>query len=88
MEAKLTVDRAGRVLLPKALREELRLGPGDVIDLVSEGEEILLRPLKPKARLKKKKGIWVYQGEPTSASVVDIIDRVREGRSRDALGLR
>ena len=88
METKVTVDQAGRVLLPKALRDELRLGPGDLIDLVSEGEEILLRPVKAKARLKKKKGIWVYQGEPTSASVVDLIDKVREGRSRDVLWAR
>ena len=29
MTTKLTLDRAGRVLIPKTLRTELQLGPGD-----------------------------------------------------------
>jgi AbrB family looped-hinge helix DNA binding protein len=86
MTAKLTLDRAGRVLIPKSLRQKLRLGPGDALQLDSEGEEITLRPVRAKALLKKEKGVWVYQGEPTHESVPELIDRGREKRAREILG--
>lgn len=70
----------------KRLGLPLRLDPGDVVQLDSEGAEIILRPIRPKALLKKEKGVWVYQGEPTHASIPDLIDREREKRSREALG--
>ena len=86
MTTKLTLDRAGRVLIPKTLRKELHLGPGDSLHLDSEGEEIILRPVRPKALLKKEQGVWVYQGEATQASIPDLIDREREKRSRELIG--
>jgi AbrB family looped-hinge helix DNA binding protein len=86
MTAKLTLDRAGRVLIPKALREEWRLCPGDSLHLDQKGEEITLRPVRPKALLKKERGVWVYQGEPTDASIPDLIDREREKRLREQMG--
>ena len=86
MVAKLTLDRAGRVLIPKALRQQLHLGPGDSLQLDSEGEHITLRPVRPHAQLKKEHGVWVYQGEPTRASISDLIDRGRDKRTRQLMG--
>ena len=80
MTTKITLDQAGRVLIPKALRRELHLGAGDTLQLENQGDEITLRPLRPKALLKKEHGVWVYQGEPCDASIADLIDRNREGR--------
>jgi AbrB family looped-hinge helix DNA binding protein len=85
MITKITLDRAGRVVIPKALREALHLGPGDTLQLQSEGDQIILRPLRPEARLKKELGVWVYQGEPTDESIPDLIDLARERRSRQLL---
>lgn len=87
MTTKLTLDRAGRVLIPKTLRQEWRLNPGDTLQLDSQGEEIVtLRPVRPKALLKKELGVWVYQGEATDASIPALIDRQREKRLRELLG--
>jgi AbrB family looped-hinge helix DNA binding protein len=86
MTTKLTLDSAGRVMIPKPLREQLRLGPGDALHLESEGEQITLRPIRPKALLKKERGVWVYQGEPTEAPVTALIDREREKRIRELTG--
>lgn len=83
MTTKITLDQAGRVLIPKALRQELHLGAGDTLQLENKGDEITLRPLRPKALLKKEHGVWVYQGEPSDASIADLIDRNREGRIRE-----
>lgn len=41
MEAKVKVDKAGRMVLPKEVRDELQLAPGDTLDLVSDGAPIL-----------------------------------------------
>jgi AbrB family looped-hinge helix DNA binding protein len=86
MTTKLSLDKAGRVVIPKALRQELRLGPGDTLQLESQGDEITLRPLRPEALLKKERGVWVYQGEPTHVSIPDLIDREREKRLREWMG--
>ena len=79
---KITLDRAGRVLIPKKLRQDLHLGAGDVLQVESAGEEIRLRPVRSKAVLKKERGVWVYQGEPAETSIPDLIDRERDQRTR------
>jgi len=56
------------------------------LHLDSEGDQITLRPVRPKALLKKEQGVWVYQGEATRASIPDLIDREREKRSRELIG--
>ena len=86
MTANLTIDQAGRVLIPKALRKELHLEPGDTLQLESAGDQILLRPVLAKALLMKEHGVWVFQGEPAAASIPDLIDREREQRLRELIG--
>jgi AbrB family looped-hinge helix DNA binding protein len=86
MTTKITVDRAGRVLIPKALRQELHLGPGDALELNSEGEQITLRPVRPEALLKKERGVWVYQGKPATTSIPVLIDRERAKRLGELMG--
>lgn len=83
MTTKLILDQAGRVLIPKSLRQELHLGPGDTVQLESEGDETTLRPVRPTALLKKEHGVWVYQGEPSEASITGLIDRDRESHIRE-----
>jgi len=83
MTTKLTLDKAGRVVLPKPIRDEMQLGPGDTLQLETEGERITLRPVRPKAMLKKEFGVWVYQGEPADTSLPDLLDREREKRARE-----
>jgi len=82
----VTLDKAGRVVLPKRLRQQLHLAPGDSLELESEGERVTLRPVRPQALLRKEYGVWVYQGEPADLSIPDLIDREREKRLREALG--
>ncbi len=82
MPTKLTLDRAGRVVLPKPVRDRLQLAAGDTLHLETDGERITLRPVRQNVMLKKELGVWVYQGEATETPVVDLIDRDRENRNR------
>lgn len=88
MATKLTMDKAGRMVIPKALREELELGPGDTLELECEGDQIILRPLRSRPPLEKERGIWVYRtGERLTASEAqDVLSRIREKRSRHSIG--
>jgi AbrB family looped-hinge helix DNA binding protein len=45
MNNRLTIDKAGRVVIPKPLREELHLEPGDCLEMETAGEQITLRPV-------------------------------------------
>lgn len=87
MNTRLTIDGPGRVVLPKPLRDELDLGPGDSLELESAGEKITLRPLRAAAPLTKEQGVWVFRtGQPLSISVTDaVLRQVREDRDRDNL---
>src|SRR5260370_18338859 len=77
VNTKLTLDKAGRVVLPKPLPDRLQLAPGDTLHLESEGERITLPPVRQNVLLKNELGVSVYQGEPTDASLADLINRYR-----------
>ena len=85
MNGKLTIDRAGRVIIPKPIREQLNLKAGDSLELESGEDQITLRPVRPKSTLRKEYGVWVYQGEPTDISIVEAVARARENRIRELI---
>jgi AbrB family looped-hinge helix DNA binding protein len=82
MTTKLTLDKAGRVVLPKPLRDELELSAGDTLELESRGEQITLRPVRGSTPLRKERGIWVYRsGRPLTAATTDqTLRQIREDR--------
>ncbi len=70
MNTRLIIDKAGRVVIPKPLREELHLEPGYSLDLESSGEQIALRPVRGTFPLTKEHGVWVFRaGQRQPASV-------------------
>ncbi|SRR6266496_3184313 len=86
MNTTLTVDKAGRVVLPKPVRDELQLAAGDSLELESSEDRIVLRPVRGTAGLRKKQGIWVFRTgrRISAASVNEIIRRLREERIQQA----
>jgi AbrB family looped-hinge helix DNA binding protein len=90
MNTTLSVDKAGRIVLPKPVREELQLSPGDSLELELSEDCIVLRPARTKPRLYKKQGIWVlHTGSPMSAADVrGTLRKVRQEREERFLGKR
>jgi AbrB family looped-hinge helix DNA binding protein len=86
MTTKIPIDRAGRMVLPKPLREKLHLQAGDDLEVECNDDQITLRPARTEALLIKDRGIWVYTGEVADIDIVDFIDEQREKRSREFLG--
>jgi AbrB family looped-hinge helix DNA binding protein len=85
----VTIDKAGRVVIPIRLRDALNLVAGDQLALESDDDKVTLRPVRVKARLRKKQGIWVYAGG-TPITLEDtnrVLREIREERERRHLGL-
>jgi AbrB family looped-hinge helix DNA binding protein len=88
MNMRLTIDKAGRVVIPKPLREELHLEPGDSLEMETAGEQITLRPVRGTGPLTKELGVWVFRaGQPLPASATDeMLQQIREERDLANLG--
>jgi AbrB family looped-hinge helix DNA binding protein len=88
MNTTITVDKAGRIVLPKPVRDKFQLQAGDTLELETSGEEITLRPVRAKARLRREHGMWVVTyGEPLPENLVeDTIEAVRRERDEQNLG--
>ena len=88
MGVHLTIDKAGRVVIPKGTRKALHLEPGDALDMDSAGEQITLRPLRVTGPLTKEQGVWVFRtGQPLPRSATDdVLQQLRAERDLSNLG--
>jgi AbrB family looped-hinge helix DNA binding protein len=75
-------------VLPKALRDGLRLSAGDTFDLMVQGDDVILRPRRAVSPLHKERGVWVFHtGKPmTSAETEEALRRIRVERHRQNAG--
>ncbi|MBL0058166.1 MAG: AbrB/MazE/SpoVT family DNA-binding domain-containing protein [Elusimicrobia bacterium] len=81
MTKTIPMDRAGRIVLPKPIRDKLRLHAGDRLELESSGDCITLRFPPASTPLCKEQGVWVYRsGKKTNESIPDLVDGVRNER--------
>lgn len=85
MSTTVTLDKAGRVVIPKTLRDELHLDPGDTLEIATEGERVTLRPLRESTPLRKEHGVWVFRsGRKLAAAETDkVLRETRERRVHD-----
>jgi AbrB family looped-hinge helix DNA binding protein len=88
MTGKVTLDRAGRLVLPKTLRDELHLSPGDTLDLTVQGDAVTLRPRRAATPLQKERGVWVFRtGKPLKAAETEeTLRNIRAQRDRRNAG--
>lgn len=82
----VTLDRYGRILLPKPLRDRLGLQAGSRLQVVATGEGIALRPVDRDAILALRDGVLVYEGRLLDDGA-GLLRDVREERIRRAGGL-
>jgi AbrB family looped-hinge helix DNA binding protein len=82
------LDSAGRIVVPKTLRDELHLSPGDTLDLTVQGDEIILRPRRSATALQKERGVWVLRtGKPlTAAETRQALENLRGVRQKRNTG--
>jgi AbrB family looped-hinge helix DNA binding protein len=88
MNTRLVIDKAGRIVIPKPLREELHLDAGSAVEMESAGDQITLRPVRGTGAFTKEHGVWVFHaGQPLPASATDeMLQQLREERDLANLG--
>lgn len=80
----LHIDKAGRIVLPKAVRQQLGLTPGSQLEVVPSADGVLLRPVSHRPAMQQTDGVWVHQGVSTATSEAEwarIVDTARDERA-------
>ena len=81
MNATAEIDKAGRLVVPKKMRDALHLVPGTRLVLEQKGEAIIMQPEVNARGLYRKNGMLVYDiGRPVPTEAVDWVDQDREER--------
>lgn len=77
MEA--TIDKFGRIVIPKELRDLFGLKPGSTLKVDSSSEEITLKPVSEEPPLARKKGVLIITAEIHENR--DIVTLIEDGRN-------
>jgi len=86
MNATVEIDKAGRIVIPKKLREDLHLSPGTRLKVERSGDALVLEPDYPEAKLEMRDGLWVMTGGPDhDADIPEAIRETYEERHRRIL---
>ena len=82
----LKIDKAGRIVVPKPLRDRLGFKPDSQLEAIEQPQGVLLKRLEQKPSMVKVDGLWVHQGSAEAgANWDDILDSVREERIESVL---
>jgi len=85
MKTKLMIDSAGRMVLPKAVRDQFRLRTGSELELEIGQDSITLYPVDCGAHLKIEQGLYVHEGQPADG-LLDAVELDRDERARSIWG--
>jgi AbrB family looped-hinge helix DNA binding protein len=84
----LKIDKAGRVILPKPVRDRLGLRAGSDLEIQETPDGVVLRPADRRPSLVRKGRFRVHAGElPPGYDILKAIDDDREDRMRKVWGL-
>ena len=59
---KLTIDKSGRIVVPKPLRQRLGSLPGNELELIDQVGGLFLRIADKRPAMVKVDGLWVHEG--------------------------
>lgn len=88
MSNTITIDNAGRIVLPKPLRDKFRLKGGSKLRIESVGDHLELIPEDAgnTSPLVKKNGLLVVAASGTSCDALEALHAEREEREDDIIG--
>lgn len=73
-----TLDKFGRVIIPKKFRERLGIDLGTTLNISEDGARIVIEPVQEKEPVIDKNGILVFAGKLNSKTG----DFIRDDRNR------
>lgn len=85
MSDTVQIDQAGRLVLPKKLRDQFRLERGDTLSVEVRGDTIELRPTKAPLVLKRVNGVLVAAGAGGIPAGRNLVAEDREARIQELI---
>ena len=77
-----TLDRFGRIVIPKVIRDDFNLKPGSPIRIEESDQVIILKPIQGEANLYWKDGVLVFSGTPLG-DLSKELEKNRQDRAKD-----
>jgi len=79
---RTTIDRSGRLVVPKPLRDQLRLEGGTQLEVFVRGDQLVVEPVATPMRLVRRgKGLVAVTDEPlpklTAEEVRSVVETAR-----------
>ena len=89
MSSTITIDKAGRIVLPKPLRDQFRLKGGAKLRIESVGDHLELTPEQPPqaAPLKRSNGLWVVAASGNPCDALDALEALEADRKNRELSI-
>jgi AbrB family looped-hinge helix DNA binding protein len=79
--ARLRIDKSGRIVVPKRLREHLGIRPEAELELTAQSGGIFVRVVEEDQALVKVDGLWVHRGSARPEADWDhVIENLRDER--------
>lgn len=80
---QVTVDRVGRIVIPKPLRDALGIGPDTQLDVVPDGTGLRLEPVGvPERAIEQQDGLPLLGAVPGTRLTDDDVRRLRDELQR------
>ena len=77
----LRIDKAGRIVVPKPLRERLGFKPDTHLLAIERSDGVLLKRIEQRPSMVKVDGLWVHQGSAEHPAKWErLLEEVREER--------
>ena len=78
---EIKIDKAGRIVVPKPLRDRLGFTMDTELEAIELPEGVLLKRVEPRPSMAKVDGLWVHQGTSEPGANWDrVLEDVREER--------
>ena len=81
-----TLDRFGRIVIPKKIREGFNLGAGSPVRIEEGQEGIVLKPIEGDPCLSEKDGVLVFSGKCVG-DMEGVLDELRQQRHQALRGM-
>jgi AbrB family looped-hinge helix DNA binding protein len=85
MSDVVPIDKAGRVVLPKHIRDELAINPGDRLKISIHGNELTLRPTREASGFVKRGRALVFSSGEADILDSETVESIRESERESLL---
>ena len=82
----LSIDKAGRIVIPQVIRKMLGLNAGAFLKMDVTERAVVLTPVEQPSAMVRENGVLVYGGDAPREALLEIISAERDARASTVWG--